>query len=79
MSQETLKVPCDCYYDRALLFPCDFSLSANQIFDYFSSEHMVTIFIYHIHTSIYNTCVKCGRYINKYNSDFKKKEVDRIV
>ena len=33
---------------------------------------MVTIFIYHIHSSIYyNTCVKCERYINKYYNDFK--------
>ena len=40
------------------------------------SEHMVTIFTYHIHTSIYyNTCVKCERYINKYNNDFKIKKL----
>ena len=32
---------------------------------------MVTIFTYHIHTSIYyNTCVKCEKYINKYYNDY---------
>ena len=43
-------------------------------------EYMVTIFIYHILSSIYyNTCVKCERYINKYYNDFKNIKVDRIV
>ena len=33
---------------------------------------MVTIFTYHIHTSIqYNPCVTCERYINKYYNNFK--------
>ena len=36
-----LKVPCDCFYESTALFlqlvSCDFSLSANQILDYFSS------------------------------------------
>ena len=71
------------------LASCDFSLSANQILDYFSSmgkqafinsEYMVTIFTYQIHTSIQcNPCVKCERYINKYYYAFKTLKVDRIV
>ena len=85
VSQETFKSPMRLFYDRALLYSCNLSLSANQILDYFSSmggkptfifsEHMVTIFTYHIQTRIYyNTCVKCERNFNKYYYEF-----DRIV
>ena len=73
-----LKVPCDCFYDRALLYSCNsfratfpyqpirFSIISVQWgkTNFIFSAHMVTIFTYHIHTSIYyNTCVKCERHI----------------
>ena len=90
-----LKVPCDCFYDRAQLYSCNlfhatfpfqpirFSIISVQWGKptFIFSEYMVTIFItiYILESICYNTCVKCDRYINKYYNRLQNIEVDRIV
>ena len=85
-----MSFPCDCFFTIehcsilatffVRLFPI--SQSDSRLFQFnggkptfIFSEHMVTIFTYHIHTSLYyNTCVKCERYIdNSYMTWFFSK------